>query len=41
MIDKNQIIEQGNHKELYLKPNSLYRDLLLEAGLEGGPDEKS
>ena len=41
VMDKNQIIEQGNHKELYLKPNSLYRDLLLEAGLEGGLDEKS
>jgi ATP-binding cassette, subfamily B, multidrug efflux pump len=41
VMDKNKVVEQGNHKELYLKENSIYRDLLLEAGLKEGSDEKS
>lgn len=39
VMDKMKLVEQGNHKELYLKENSLYRDLLLHAGM-GEEDEK-
>jgi ATP-binding cassette subfamily B protein len=41
VMDKNKIVEKGNHKELYLKPNSLYKELLLEAGLQEGSETKN